>query len=148
MMQAFEWYVPDDGRHWHRLRQALPDLKGIGVDNIWIPPGCKAMSPSGNGYDIYDLYDIGEFNQKGSIATKWGSRGDLEALTSTARRLGIGIYWDAVLNHKAAADYPERFSAVKVDPWGKWTEYFLLVIISIDPILLRPKYRNLPPAGN
>ncbi|KAL1979962.1 hypothetical protein VTN96DRAFT_4847 [Rasamsonia emersonii] len=116
MLEAFEWYVPDDRRHWHRLQQALPDLKEIGVDNILLPPGCKAMNPSGNGYDIYDLYDLGEFGQKGTVATKWGSRGDLERLTSTARQLGIGVYWDAVLNHKAGADRTERFRAVKVEP--------------------------------
>ncbi|KAI9932117.1 hypothetical protein ASPWEDRAFT_171758 [Aspergillus wentii DTO 134E9] len=116
MMQAFEWHVPDDQNHWRRLRKALPSLKDIGVDNMWIPPGCKAMSPSGNGYDIYDLYDLGEFDQKGSRATKWGTREQLEDLVSFARDLGIGIYWDAVLNHKAAADYTERFPAVKVDP--------------------------------
>lgn len=116
MMQGFEWYVPADQGHWRRLRRALPDLKDIGVDNVWIPPGCKAMSPSGNGYDIYDLYDLGEFDQKGSRATKWGSKEDLQELTWAAEDLGVGIYWDAVLNHKAAADYTERFLAVQVDP--------------------------------
>ncbi|OJJ50069.1 hypothetical protein ASPZODRAFT_2117146 [Penicilliopsis zonata CBS 506.65] len=119
MMQAFEWYVPADENHWRRLRKALPSLQDIGVDSIWIPPGCKAMSPSGNGYDIYDLYDLGEFDQKGNRATKWGAKEELQALGSVAQKLGIGIYWDAVLNHKAAADYAERFSAVKVDPTNR-----------------------------
>nr|UIX27107.1 NFAmy13B [uncultured fungus] len=116
MMQAFEWHVPDDQRHWQRLKSVLPSLKEIGVDSMWIPPGCKAMSPSGNGYDIYDLYDLGEFDQKGSRATKWGTKEELLELTRTAQNLGIGVIWDAVLNHKAAADYTERFLAVKVDP--------------------------------
>jgi alpha-amylase len=116
MFQAFEWHVPADHAHWRRLRRALPDLKDIGVDNVWIPPGCKAMGPDGNGYDIYDLYDLGEFDQKGSRATKWGSKEDLLELTWAAQDLGIGVYWDTVLNHKAAADYPERFLAVQVDP--------------------------------
>ncbi|KAE8146912.1 alpha-amylase [Aspergillus avenaceus] len=116
MLQGFEWHVPNDQRHWQRLRRALPDLKSIGVDRIWIPPACKATSPSGNGYDIYDLYDLGEFEQKGSRATKWGNREDLKAFASSARHFGIGIYWDAVLNHKAGADYTEQFPAVKVDP--------------------------------
>lgn len=118
MMQAFEWHVPDDQAHWRRLYQALLSLKDIGVDNMWIPPGCKAMSPSGNGYDIYDLYDLGEFDQKGSRATKWGSKEELLDLIFFAQDLGIGIYWDAVLNHKAGADYTERFPAVRVDPQG------------------------------
>lgn len=119
MMQAFEWHVPDDQRHWQRLKSVLPSLKEIGVDSMWIPPGCKAMSPSGNGYDIYDLYDLGEFDQKGSRATKWGTKEELLELTRTAQNLGIGVIWDAVLNHKAAADYTERFLAVKVDPKGR-----------------------------
>lgn len=118
MMQAFEWHVPDDQAHWRRLYQALLSLKDIGVDNMWIPPGCKAMSPSGNGYDIYDLYDLGEFDQKGSRATKWGSKEELLDLIFFAQDLGIGVYWDAVLNHKAGADYTERFPAVRVDPQG------------------------------
>ncbi|RDW90141.1 uncharacterized protein DSM5745_01916 [Aspergillus mulundensis] len=91
-------------------------MKALGIDNIWIPPGCKAMNPSGNGYDIYDLYDLGEFDQKGSRATKWGTKEELQSFASRAQDLDIGIYWDAVLNHKAGADTTERFPAVKVHP--------------------------------
>ncbi|KAK2800931.1 hypothetical protein FQN51_005866 [Onygenales sp. PD_10] len=116
MLQGFEWYVPDDQRHWKRLLAALPSLKAIGVTSIWIPPGCKAMSPSGNGYDIYDLYDIGEFDQKGSRGTKWGTKGELKELAEKANELEMSIIWDAVLNHKAAADEVERCVAVKVAP--------------------------------
>lgn len=116
MMQGFEWHVPADQRHWRRLRKALPSLRDAGVDNLWIPPGCKGMDPSGIGYDLYDLYDLGEFQQKGSRATRWGPKEDLQELVRAAQDLGIGIYWDTVLNHKAGADFTERFSAVKVDP--------------------------------
>ncbi len=49
MLQAFEWYVPADHAHWRRLEAQVPQLKATGVDNIWIPPGCKASSPQGNG---------------------------------------------------------------------------------------------------
>ncbi|KAF4152811.1 hypothetical protein CNMCM6069_001586 [Aspergillus lentulus] len=107
--------MPADQAHWRRLRHILPSLKEIGVDNIWIPPGCKGMDPCGNGYDVYDLYDLGEFDQKGSRATKWGTKEELLELTAAARDLGVGVYWDAVLNHKAGADFTERFLAVQVD---------------------------------
>ncbi|EAW07299.1 putative alpha-amylase [Aspergillus clavatus NRRL 1] len=116
LMQGFEWHMPADQAHWRRLQRILPDLKEIGVDNIWIPPGCKAMEPEGNGYDIYDLYDLGEFDQKGTRATKWGTKEELLELSLAAQDLGIGLYWDAVLNHKAGADFTERFMAVEVDP--------------------------------
>jgi alpha-amylase len=118
MMQGFEWHVPADQHHWQRLRKALPDLKEIGVDNIWIPPGCKGMDPSGIGYDIYDLYDLGEFDQKGTRATRWGSKEDLQSLMCAARDMDIGIYWDTVLNQKAGADSIENFTVVKMDPEG------------------------------
>ncbi|KAI2735699.1 CAZyme family GH13 [Penicillium roqueforti] len=115
-MQGFEWHVPADQRHWQRLRKAIPDLKDIGVDNIWIPPGCKGMDPSGIGYDIYDLYDLGEFDQKGTRATRWGPKEDLQRLVWAAKDMDIGIYWDAVLNQKAGADSTENLLVVKMDP--------------------------------
>ncbi|VBB78241.1 Putative Glycoside Hydrolase Family 13 [Podospora comata] len=115
MMQGFEWYIPADQQHWARLTKALPQLKEFGIDNIWIPPGCKASSKNGNGYDIYDLYDLGEFDQKGTISTKWGTKRELVSLCNKAKELGVGIYWDAVLNHKMGADHKERCPVVEVD---------------------------------
>ncbi|KAJ5747008.1 uncharacterized protein N7511_008704 [Penicillium nucicola] len=117
-MQGFEWHVPADQLHWQRLRKAIPDLKDIGIDNIWIPPGCKGMDSKGIGYDIYDLYDLGEFHQKGTRATRWGPKEDLKELVYAAQEMSIGIYWDAVLNQKAGADSTESYAAVKVDPEG------------------------------
>jgi alpha-amylase len=115
LFQGFEWNVPADQKHWQRLIGATPKLKAIGIDNIWLPPGCKAASPEGNGYDIYDLYDLGEFDQKGTKATKWGSKEELLELCKLAKDNGVGIYWDAVLNHKAGADRTERCRVVEVD---------------------------------
>ncbi|KAK8157806.1 glycoside hydrolase superfamily [Phyllosticta citrichinensis] len=116
LFQAFEWNVPADGKHWKRLTAALPSLKSIGISNMWIPPGCKGSSPNGNGYDIYDLYDLGEFDQKNSVPTKWGDLTQLRAMCAKANELGVGVYWDAVLNHKAAADNKEKCRAIEVDP--------------------------------
>ncbi|KAF3147135.1 hypothetical protein TWF569_006220 [Orbilia oligospora] len=116
MLQAFEWYVPADQKHWKRLAKVVPGLSSIGVSNIWIPPACKAASPQGNGYDIYDIYDLGEFDQKGATATKWGSKSDLIALRDTTNEHSVGIYFDVVLNHKAGADHTERCKVVEVDP--------------------------------
>ena len=122
MFQGFEWFVPKDQKHWQRLRDAIPSLKAIGVDNMWIPPGCKAGWHGSNGYDIYDLYDLGEFEQKDSRGTKWGTKSELVEMIHTANAHGVGILWDAVLNHKAAADYTERCLAVKVDPKGTFID--------------------------
>jgi alpha-amylase len=118
LFQGFEWNVPADGKHWQRLIGAIPKLKAIGIDNIWLPPGCKASSSNGNGYDIYDLYDVGEFDQKGGKATKWGTKEELLELSKRAKEQGVGLYWDAVLNHKAGADQTETCRVVEVDQNG------------------------------
>jgi len=61
------------------------------------------------------LYDLGEFDQKGSVRTKWGTKDDLLELSKKSKDQGIGLYWDAVLNHKAAADKKEKVTVVEVD---------------------------------
>jgi alpha-amylase len=59
---------------------------------------------------------LGEFDQKGSVRTKWGTKDQLLALSKRGKELGVGLYWDAVLNHKAGADRLEKCLAVEVDP--------------------------------
>ncbi|KAK7997578.1 hypothetical protein PG989_005618 [Apiospora arundinis] len=94
----------------------LQDLKDVGVDNVWLPPACKGAGGSEtNGYDVYDLYDLGEFEQKGFRATKWGPKEDLVRLSRKAEEVGVGLYFDAVLNHKAGADEKEKCQVQEVD---------------------------------
>lgn len=90
----------------------------MGVTAAWLPPGCKANDPKGNGYDCYDLWDLGEFDQKWTRSTKWGSREELGELVNKAKGLGVKVIWDAVLNHKTAGDETEECWAVEVDGSG------------------------------
>ncbi|KAF2442633.1 glycoside hydrolase family 13 protein [Karstenula rhodostoma CBS 690.94] len=122
LFQAFEWNVPADHAHWKRLTKVLPDLSSIGLSSFWLPPGCKAASHQGNGYDIYDLYDLGEFDQKGKRATKWGTKEELLELSKLAKEKGVGLHWDAVLNHKAGADKTEKCRVVEVDETDRTKE--------------------------
>ncbi|KAK1517517.1 alpha amylase [Colletotrichum paranaense] len=115
-LQAFEWNLPADHKHWRRLRRALPALRSVGVNSLWLPPGSKAKDPESNGYDIYDAWDLGEFDQKGSVPTKWGTKGDLASLAADAEHHGIGLVWDAIHNHRAYADGTEMVKVVEVDP--------------------------------
>lgn len=133
MFQGFEWYVPADHQHWRRLEKALPTLAALGVTSMWIPPACKAGWYTGNGYDIYDLYDLGEFEQKGSRHTKWGTKEELVAMAEAAARCGIRILFDAVLNHKAAADYSEEVAAVKYEGEGEFRRIWDLGGVFLAP---------------
>lgn len=121
MFQTFEWHTPSDpaNPHYRRLTKLLPTLARVGITSLWLPPGCKANNVDGNGYDIYDLWDLGEFKQKVIRSTKWGSREELDELLRQARRLNIECIWDAVLNHKTAGDRTEDgIWAVEVDEDG------------------------------
>lgn len=101
------------------MRLALPSLRAVGVNSLWLPPGSKAKDPESNGYDIYDAWDLGEFDQKGSVPTKWGTKEDLMALAAESNKNGIGLVWDAIHNHRAYADETEMVKVVEVDPRGK-----------------------------
>jgi alpha-amylase len=118
LFEAFEWYLPSDHKHWQRLRLALPALKDIGIDYLWLPPGSKAKDLESNGYDIYDAYDLGEFDQKGGVPTKFGTKKDLTDLADEATRMKMGLIWDAIFNHRGFADSTEKVKVVEVDPQG------------------------------
>ncbi|GAA5974929.1 hypothetical protein JCM5350_004508 [Sporobolomyces pararoseus] len=114
MFQAFNWYEKPGGTYYKQTLERVENLAKMGITAMWLPPPTKASSQEGNGYDIYDLFDLGEFDQKGGVATKWGTKEELLALTKRMKELGIVAYCDAVLNHKAGADYTETFKAIEV----------------------------------
>ena len=116
MLQSFEWEMSNDGQFYNNLRSKAAELKKLGFDSIWLPPIFKATGTNDVGYGVYDLYDLGEFNQKGDIRTKYGNKEELLELIQTLHAENILVYLDIVLNHKAGADYSERFHASKVDP--------------------------------
>ncbi|MGD6816402.1 alpha-amylase [Metabacillus sp. 113a] len=116
MMQFFEWHLKADGEHWKKLKEMAPELKEIGIDSVWIPPVTKGQSAEDTGYGIYDLYDIGEFEQKGTTRTKYGTKKELLEAIAACHENEIQVYADVVMNHKAGADETETFKVVEVDP--------------------------------
>jgi alpha-amylase len=120
LLQFFHWYTPADGQHWRRLTDSAKQLKSAGIDAVWIPPPYKAMGGGMSvGYDTYDLFDLGEFDQKGSVRTKYGTKNELETAIKTAHRHKISVLADVVLNHKAGADEREKFWVRKVNPHNR-----------------------------
>jgi len=117
MLQFFEWYFPADGSLWNHFKEQAPQLKGIGIDTVWLPPAHKGTTGmSSNGYDSYDLYDLGEFDQKGSVSTKYGTRQQLIEAVAAGKAAGLQVYADLVLNHMGGADEKELVTVRKVNP--------------------------------
>lgn len=104
MLQGFEWYLPCDHTLWNRLAALAGTLHDYGFTAIWFPPATKgAFGDRGAGYALYDLYDLGEFNQKGSVPTKYGTKEEYIKCVHALQRAGLQVYADIVLDHMIGA---------------------------------------------
>jgi alpha-amylase len=84
---------------------------------VWLPPAYKGTEGDKSiGYDTYDLFDLGEFDQKNSVATKYGTKDEYIAAINALHENGILALADTIFNHKAGADETETLSVKKVNP--------------------------------
>lgn len=105
MMQAFYWDVPVDaaaqnGFWWDTLAAKAAELHAFGITAIWVPPPSKGnFGIYDMGYGLYDHFDLGHYNQKGTVETRFGSKEELLNMIQTMHAYGIEVYADIVLNH-------------------------------------------------
>ena len=112
MMQFFHWYTAADGNLWKEFKEKAGELSAAGITAVWLPPAYKGSAGgTDEGYAVYDMYDLGEFDQKGSVRTKYGTRGELLEAAAAAKDAGLHLYWDVVLNHRTGGDEEEEFTA-------------------------------------
>ena len=118
IMQYFEWYMNCKQNLWNDIVKNAEKLSDIGITALWLPPAYKGIVGKDEvGYGAYDLYDLGEFDQKGTIKTKYGSKDEYLNCIIVLKQNGIEVYADIVLNHKMGADMLQTIPATKVD-WG------------------------------
>ena len=120
MMQFFEWYLPNDGFWWKRCAAKAQNLAELGITDIWLPPAYKCTSQDDVGYSIYDLYDLGEFDQKGTVRTKYGTKEEYIEAVQALHNEGMLVYADIVLNHRMGGDKLEKVRAVPVSPENRY----------------------------
>ena len=136
MMQYFEWYLPSDSTLWDKVTKEAKHLENIGVSHLWLPPAYKGAGGKHDvGYGVYDLYDLGEFDQKGAIRTKYGTKEEYLRAINELHENNIKVLADIVLNHKMGADELEEVLAVEEEfnnrnvsvgiakPIKAWTKY-------------------------
>ena len=111
MLQAFYWNIPVDkinnnGSWWDNLLNKADEIKSTGFTGIWIPPPSKGnWGIEDNGYGVYDYYDLGNYNQKGSIETRFGSKSELMNMINKMHQAPkTDVYADVVLNHIYGSD--------------------------------------------
>lgn len=116
LLQFFHWYYPDGGTLWQEAAERAAALAELGITDLWLPPAYKGATGGYSvGYDSYDLFDLGEFDQKGTRATKYGDKEGLMHAVNTLRENGVGVIYDVVFNHKIGADEKEQVHVFKVD---------------------------------
>ena len=115
MLQTFSWRTPGDGDFWKRLGEQGQRLAEAGYTHLWCPPPCKgAGGPADRGYGLYDLYDLGEFDQKGGVRTRYGRKEELIRAVAALKECGLVPLADVVLNHRMGADAEETFEVQEV----------------------------------
>lgn len=136
MMQFFEWYLSSDSALWNKATKEATRLSNMGITHMWLPPAYKGSGGKDDvGYGVYDLYDLGEFDQKGSIQTKYGTKDEYINAIKVLKENNIKVLADIVLNHKMGADETEEVLAIQDDannrnvslteakPIRAWTKY-------------------------
>lgn len=68
--------------------EKIPYLENLGINTIWLTPVFEA--PSYHGYDFQEFY---------AVESDYGTMADFEALVAAAKRRGIRIIADIVINH-------------------------------------------------
>ena len=143
LMQYFEWYLPSDSTLWNKLTKESKHLENIGITHLWLPPAYKGASGKEDvGYGVYDLYDLGEFDQKGAIPTKYGTKDEYLNAINELHKSNIKVLADIVLNHKMGADETEEVLAVQDDATDRNVS-----ISAAKPITVWTKY-NFPGRGD
>ena len=136
MMQYFEWYLKPEDDLWNKVISDSSYLSSIGISTVWLPPAYKGSAGiHDTGYGVYDLYDLGEFMQKGDVRTKYGTKEEYIHAVKALQGNGIEVLADIVLNHRLGADGLEDVIAIEDNPLNRtqgiseprtiraWTKY-------------------------
>lgn len=126
LLQAFYWNCPQAENQqetwWKYLQGKLPAIQAAGFTAMWLPPASKAANLGGYsmGYDPYDYFDLGEYDQRGGVATWFGLKADLKALIDAAHAAKLQVYADIVINHNNGADGEEKNGITSEMGWTKF----------------------------
>jgi alpha-amylase len=109
MFQYFEWNCRNDGSLWRELAERAVEISNLGTTAVWMPPSYKGLGGvNDTGYAPYDLYDLGEFDQKGTVRTKYGTKDEYIAAVKAVQEAGMHAYADVVFNHRMGGDETEE----------------------------------------
>ena len=87
---------------WKEIERRIPEVAEAGYTSLWLPQPAKGASGAYSvGYDPLDRFDLGDKDQSGTVATRYGTKADLLRLVEMAHRFGLRVYFDNVMAHNA-----------------------------------------------
>ena len=89
------------GTSYREITDKMPELAEANYNSLWLPPPTKGSGGLSVGYDLWDRFDLGGKDQRGSVSTRYGTEAELIELVETAHRFGIRVYFDNIMNHNA-----------------------------------------------
>ncbi len=117
LLQCFEWYLPEDGTFWKNVEDMASSFSHEGITCVWLPPAYKGQGGTHDvGYGVYDMYDLGEFDQKGTVRTKYGTKAEYLSCVKALQKNGIAVVADIVFNHRMGGDEKETVMAIEDNP--------------------------------
>ena len=102
MMQTFYWDVEPRHEWWNLINGKVEGWANAGIDRLWLPVATKGQSGGYSmGYDPSDYFDFGEYNQHGTVPTRFGTRDELVTLIANAHANDLEVIADIVINHNS-----------------------------------------------
>ena len=101
---------------WREMTARMPEIAEAGYNALWVPPPAKGSGGLSVGYDVWDRFDLGGKDQRGSVRTRYGTEADLQLMMETAHRFGLRVYFDNITNHNAF-DIPGYNATTPIDTY-------------------------------
>lgn len=105
-----QWFATD----YKTILARLPEVVQAGYSAIYLPPPQKSGGGGFSvGYNPVDRFDLGDRLQLGTVRTQYGTTQELQELIRVAKRFGLDVYFDMVVNHndnranRAINQYPD-----------------------------------------
>ena len=112
---------------WDEVHRRTVEIGEIGYDGIWIPSPCKSPVAGNNkwanvGYSLYDRFDLGDIPQRGTVATRYGTRGDLRHMVDHLHYSDVKVYPDIVFNHNGNGPNMLEYPGMKINDFHAWPD--------------------------
>ncbi len=120
LMQAFYWDPTAGGVWWDTVKGKVTAWSDAGINAIWLPPASKGQGGGYSmGYDPTDYFDLGDYNQNGTVETRFGSKAELVSLINKAHTENMQVYADIVINHNSGG----QLEANPYTGTDTWTDF-------------------------